>query len=164
MFMEALLVIVIFFVIFGLLYYSILKDHFAGKVFSVIVLSVYVILVMIYLGGVYKIENNTKVENELENICMDIENKYKNYDRDFIRINPNEIMLIHMFKRDVDHQLEDAVLDDNQQYYEDITKIRKEAAHQLVLQFEGHSSRSFIKALKEECEKWLEEDNKRMNK
>lgn len=161
MFMEVSLIIVVLFIIFGSLYYSVLKDYFVGKVFSIIVLFAYVILVGIYLDRMHKIENNTKIENELENICMDIENKYKNYDRDFIRINPNEIMLIHMFKRDVDHQLEDAVLDDNQKYYEDITKIRKEAAHQLMLQFEGHISRSFVEALKQECEKWLEEDSKR---
>jgi len=109
-----------------------------------------------------KYKNNSKdMKEESKSMFVDIEKQYKNYSRNFIRINPNEIMLIHMFKRDVDHQLEDVVLDDNQQYYEDITRIRKEAAHQLVLQFEGHSSRSFIKALKEECEKWLEEDNKR---
>ena len=107
-----------------------------------------------------KYKNNSKdMKEESKSMFVDIEKQYKNYSRNFIRINPNEIMLIHMFKRDVDHQLEDVVLDDNQQYYEDITRIRKEAAHQLVLQFEGHSSRSFIKALKEECEKWLEEDN-----
>lgn len=109
-----------------------------------------------------KYKNNSKdMKEESKSMFVDIEKQYKNYSRNFIRINPNEIMLIHMFKRDVDHQLEDVVLDDNQQYYEDITRIRKEAAHQLVLQFEGHSSRSFIKALKEECEKWLEENNKR---
>lgn len=105
--------------------------------------------------------NNSNMKEKIENPIVDIENQYKNYDRNFIRINPKVIMLIHMFKRDVDHQLEDAVLDDNQQYYEDITKIRKEAAHQLMLQFEGHISRSFVEALKQECEKWLEEDNKR---
>lgn len=114
-----------------------------------------------WLSKKYNKINDSNMKEKIENPIVNIEKQYKNYSRNFIRINPNEIMLIHMFKRDVDHQLEDAVLDDNQQYYEDITKIRKEAAHQLVLQFEGHSSRSFIKALKEECEEWLEEDSKR---
>lgn len=128
--------------------------------FACFLLAVIIVCGSKMLNDKYK--NNSKdMKEESKSMFVDIEKQYKNYSRNFIRINPNEIMLIHMFKRDVDHQLEDVVLDDNQQYYEDITRIRKEAAHQLVLQFEGHSSRSFIKALKEECEKWLEEDNKR---
>lgn len=162
MFIDVLLIIVVFFILFGLLVYAIIKDYFLGKVFSTIVLFVYVILVMIYLDRMSKMENNTKIDNELENICMDIENKYKNYDRDFIRINPNEIMLIHMFKRDSGHQLEDMVLDDNEQYFLDVSNIRKDAAHQLMLQFEGHQCRAFIEALKQECDKWIEEDDKWM--
>lgn len=117
MFIEVLLIIAGFFIIFGLLYYSIIKDYFVGKVFCIIVLFMYVIFAMIYLNRANKVEINVNIDDKLENTCMDIENEYKNYSRKFIRINPNEIMLIHMFKRDVCHQLEDMVLDDNEQYF-----------------------------------------------
>lgn len=162
MFIEVLLIITGFFIIWGLLYYSIIKDYFVGKVFCIIVLFMYVIFAMIYLNRANKVEINVNIDDKLENTCMDIENEYKNYSRKFIRINPNEIMLIHMFKRDVCHQLEDMVLDDNEQYFLDVSNIRKDAAHQLMLQFEGHQCRAFIEALKQECDKWIEEDDKWM--
>lgn len=100
------------------------------------------------------------MKEDVKSTFIDLEKEYKDYDRKFIRINPNEIMLIHMFKRDACHQLEDMVLDDNEQYFLDVSKIRKDAAHQLMLQFEGHQCRTFIEALKQECDKWIEEDDK----
>lgn len=127
----------------------------------------FIILFMTSIGCLYKLLQDIKInkinmKEDVKSTFIDLEKEYKDYDRKFIRINPNEIMLIHMFKRDSSHQLEDMVLDDNEQYFLDVSKIRKDAARQLMLQFEGHQCRTFIEALKQECDKWIEEDDKQM--
>lgn len=158
-FIVAIIASVSFFII---LYISIKKESMS------LLLSSYVLLgIAITCCNCLSNRNNNKINDsnmkeDVKSTFIDLEKEYKDYDRKFIRINPNEIMLIHMFKRDACHQLEDMVLDDNEQYFLDVSKIRKDAAHQLMLQFEGHQCRAFIEALKQECDKWIEEDDKWM--
>lgn len=84
---------------------------------------------------------------------------YKDYRRHMIMLRPDICMLIHLFKRDLDQNLEDAWLDDNDAYAVSNYDCITDSAHQLMLQLEGHYCQAFIKALKKEVDAILEKEN-----
>lgn len=95
---------------------------------------------------------------------MNVLEEFKNYKRDFIMINSDTAMLIHIFTKDIEHSLEDIILEDHEQYIKDITSIYKKSAKQLFKQFEGNDCISFVKALRNECNNVLKKDKKRKAK
>lgn len=86
---------------------------------------------------------------------------FKTYHRHMIQLRPNILMLIHLFKRDSDDEFESIWLDDNEQYYIEDYECIKESARQLLLQLEGCYCDMFIESLRDECNKILEDSNKR---
>ena len=93
----------------------------------------------------------------------EIEN-YKTYHRHLIQLRPDVAMLIHLFERNSDDTWESIWLDDNEKYYEEDYECIKESAKQLLLQLEGHYCDLFIESLRDECNKLLEDSNKRKEK
>lgn len=89
---------------------------------------------------------------------MKVLNEFKNYKRDFILLNRNTAMLIHMFNKDSTHDLEDIVLEDHDEYLKNMVEIHKESAKQLLKQFEGNECVAFIEALRDECNNYLNKD------
>lgn len=89
---------------------------------------------------------------------------FKVYHRHLIMLRPEIAMLIHLFQRDSDDTWESIWLDDNEKYSEEDYECIRESAKQLMLQLEGHYCDAFIEALREECEKILEDSNKRKAK
>lgn len=89
---------------------------------------------------------------------------YKKYHRHLIQLRPEIAMLIHIFHRDDSDTWESIWLDDNEKYSEEDYECIRESAKQLILQLEGHYCDAFIEALREECEKILEDSNKRKAK
>ena len=69
-------------------------------------------------------------------------------------------MLIHIFKRDLEQNLEDIYLEDNDSYMQNNYECITESAHQLMLQLEGHYCQQFLEALKKEVDAALEHENK----
>ena len=90
----------------------------------------------------------------------EIEN-FKEYHRHLIQLRPDVAMLIHLFERNDDDNWESVWLDDNDKYYKEDFECIKESAKQLLLQLEGHYCDAFIEALRNECNKILENSNKR---
>lgn len=93
----------------------------------------------------------------------EVEN-YKKYHRHLIQLRPDVAMMIHLFHRDSDDTWESIWLDDNDEYYIEDYDCIKESAHQLILQLEGHWCDLFIESLRDECNKILEESEKRKEK
>lgn len=93
----------------------------------------------------------------------EVEN-YKKYHRHLIQLRPEVAMMIHLFHRDSDDTWESIHLDDNDEYYIEDYDCIKESAHQLILQLEGHWCELFIESLRDECNKILEESEKRKEK
>lgn len=89
---------------------------------------------------------------------------YKTYHRHLIQLRPDVAMLIHLFERNSDDTWESIWLDDNEKYYEEDYECIKESAKQLLLQLEGHYCDLFIESLRDECNKLLEDSNKRKEK
>jgi len=90
----------------------------------------------------------------------EVEN-FKEYHRHLIQLRPDVAMLIHLFERNDDDNWESVWLDDNDKYYIEDFECIKESAKQLLLQLEGHYCDAFIEALRDECNKILENSNKR---
>lgn len=90
----------------------------------------------------------------------EIEN-YKEYHRHLIQLRPDVAMLIHLFERNDDDNWESVWLDDNDNYYIEDFECIKESAKQLLLQLEGHYCDLFIESLRDECNKILEDSEKR---
>lgn len=86
---------------------------------------------------------------------------FKTYHRHMIQLRPNVLMLIHLFKRDSDDEFESIWLDENEQHYIEDYECIKESARQLLLQLEGNYCDLFIETLRDECNKILEDSNKR---
>ena len=89
---------------------------------------------------------------------------FKKYDRKFIQLSRNIGMLIHLFEKDSDHSWEDVWLQDFTGVYEKDHLLYKEAAKQFVDQLEGHYCISFLEALRNECDKHIQEHRKQCKK
>lgn len=90
-----------------------------------------------------------------------LNNPFKKYTRKFIQLSRNVVLLLHIFEKDVDHSWEDVHLQDFEGVYETDYNIHREAAKQLINQLEGHWCIMFLEALRDECNKIIEEDKKR---
>lgn len=86
---------------------------------------------------------------------------FKQYHRTLIQLRPDIVMLIHLFHRDMDDTFETITLNANDGYYEADYECIKESAKQLLHQLEGHYCDLFIETLRDECNKILEESEKR---
>lgn len=93
---------------------------------------------------------------------MNVLDEFRNYKRDFILLDRTTAMLIHIFEKDSNHDLEDIVLEDNDVYYEDMNTLYKSSAEQLIKQFEGNACTLFLKALRDECNKEIEKNEQRI--
>lgn len=88
-------------------------------------------------------------------------NPFKKYTRKFIQLSRNVALLLHIFEKDFDHSWEDVHLQDFEGVYEADYNIHREAAKQFIQQLEGHWCIMFLEALRDECDKIIEEDKKR---
>lgn len=95
---------------------------------------------------------------------MNVLDEFKNYKRDFILINRNTAILLHIFSKDTNHSFEDIILSDHDNYEIDMFNTYKTSAEQFIKQFEGHDCIAFIKALRDECNKILNKDESNRNK
>ena len=100
----------------------------------------------------------------MTDITTPIIDEFKNYKREFIQINSITLMLIHIFYKDVSHCIEDTELAENNEYHKTIHSMPEEAAKQLFKQFEGRECIDFIEALRNECNKYLNEYGTERNK
>lgn len=85
------------------------------------------------------------------------DNFFKKYDRKFIQLSRNIGMLIHLFEKDSDHSWEDVWLQDFIGVYEKDHFLYREAAKQFIDQLEGHYCIAFLKALRDECDKHIQD-------
>lgn len=67
-------------------------------------------------------------------------------------------ILIHIFEKDSAHSFEDAWLHDLTGVYETDVELLRSSAKQLIDQLEGHWCRAFLEALRDECDKRIEQD------
>lgn len=89
---------------------------------------------------------------------------FKKYDRKFIQLSRDIGMLIHIFEKDSNHSWEDIWLHDFTGVYEKDHSLYKDAAKQLLDQLEGHYCIAFLKALRDECDKHIQEHRERCKK
>ena len=89
---------------------------------------------------------------------------FNKYDRKFIQLNRNTAMLIHLFEKDSDHSWEDIWLQDLTGIYEKDMLLYKEAAEQFVNQLEGQLCIAFLEALRDECNKHIEDHKENIKK
>lgn len=89
---------------------------------------------------------------------------FKKYDRKFIQLNRDIAMLIHLFEKDSEHSWEDIWLHDFTGVYEKDHLLYKEAAKQFLDQLEGHWCIAFLEALRDECDKHIEEHREKCKK
>lgn len=92
-------------------------------------------------------------------MSKEFKDPFKEYTRKFIQLNRDTALLLHVFKKDIDHSWEDVHLHDFTGVYEADYKIHQEAAKQLISQLEGHWCILFLEALRDECNRLIEEDN-----
>lgn len=96
---------------------------------------------------------------------MNVLDEFKNYKRDFILINRNTAILLHIFTKDINYPLEeDIILSDHDNYEIDMFNTYKTSAEQFIKQFEGHDCIAFIEALRDECNKVLKKDENNRSK
>lgn len=86
------------------------------------------------------------------------ENFFKQYDRKFIQLNRDTALLLHIFTKDSEHSWEDIWLQDLTGVYEKDILLYEEAAKQFIDQLEGQWCRGFLQALRNECDKRIQED------
>lgn len=91
-------------------------------------------------------------------------NFFRKYDRKFIQLDRNICMLIHLFEKDDDHSWEDVWLQDFTGVYERDMLLYEEAAKQFIKQLEGHYCIAFLEALRNECDKHVQEHRERCRK
>lgn len=82
---------------------------------------------------------------------------FKKYDRKFIQLDINTAMLIHLFEKDSEHSWEDIWLQDFTGVYERDMLLYKEAAKQFIDQLEGNWCVAFLEALRDECDKHVQD-------
>ena len=92
------------------------------------------------------------------------ENFFKKYDRRFIQLSRNVAILIHIFEKDLDHSWEDIWLQDFTEVCERDHFLYKEAAKQFIDQLEGNWCVAFLEALRDECDKHIQEHRERCKK
>ena len=92
------------------------------------------------------------------------ENFFKKYDRRFIQLSRNIAILIHIFEKDLDHSWEDIWLQDFTGVCERDHFLYKEAAKQFIDQLEGNWCVAFLEALRDECDKHIQEHKERCKK
>lgn len=92
------------------------------------------------------------------------ENFFKKYDRKFIQLSRDVGMLIHLFEKDSDHTWEDVWLQDFTGVYERDMLLYEEAAQQFIKQLEGHYCTAFLEALRNECDKHIQEHREKCKK
>lgn len=85
---------------------------------------------------------------------------FKEYDRKFIQLSRDVVMMLHLFKKDSAHSWEDAWLHDFEQVEEVDYRLYEEAAKQFINQLEGNWSVAFLTALRNVCDKVIEADTK----
>ena len=86
---------------------------------------------------------------------------FKDYKRKFIQLRRDVLILLHIFEKDVDHSFEDMSLEDHKEVWKIDNTLYKESAKQFIDQLEGHWCIMFLEALRDECNKVIEEDKKR---
>lgn len=91
--------------------------------------------------------------------------EFENYERELIKINSDTIVLLHIFKKKLNHHFEDwMVLQDNEQYFKkECIPDYEYAARQFIKQFEGEECMAFVIALKNELERIIEENECKRN-
>ena len=89
---------------------------------------------------------------------MSTDKFFKNYKRKFIQLDKDVAILIHIFEKDSDHSFEDAWLHDLTGVYETDLELLRDSAKQLIDQLEGNWCRAFLEALRDECDKRIEQD------
>ena len=89
---------------------------------------------------------------------------FKKYDRKFIQLNRDIAMLIHLFEKDSNHSWEDIWLQDLTGIYEKDMLLYKEAAEQFINQLEGQWCIAFLEALRDECNKHIEDHKENIKK
>lgn len=92
------------------------------------------------------------------------ENFFKKYDRKFIQLSRNIGMLIHLFEKDFDHSWEDVLLQDFTGVYERDHFLYRDAAKQFIDQLEGNWCVAFLEALRDECDKHIQEHREQCKK
>lgn len=105
-------------------------------------------------------------ENEFDKYhrpVWDVED-FNVYKRHLIQLRPETAILLHIFERDIDKNFETIWLDDNEEYYSADFECIKDAAHQLLLQLEGHYCDAFIEALRNECNEILKNSEEKKAK
>ena len=105
-------------------------------------------------------------ENEFDKYhrpVWDVED-FNVYKRHLIQLRPETAILLHIFERDIDKNFETIRLDDNEEYYSADFECIKDAAHQLLLQLEGHYCDAFIEALRNECNEILKNSEEKKAK
>lgn len=95
---------------------------------------------------------------------MNVLDEFKNYKRNFILINRNTAILLHIFSKDTNQSFEDIILSDHDGYEIDMFNTYKTSAEQFIKQFEGHDCIAFIEALRDECNKILKKDENNRSK
>ena len=83
-------------------------------------------------------------------------NFFKKYDRKFIQLNKDIVILIHIFEKNSAHTWEDIWLQDSIEIYKKDTLLYEEAAKQFIKQLKGHYCISFLEALRNECDKHVQ--------
>lgn len=89
---------------------------------------------------------------------------FKKYDRRFIQLSRDIGMLIHLFEKDSEHSWEDIWLQDFVGVYEKDHLLYKDAAKQFIDQLEGNWCVAFLEALRDECDKHIQEHRERCKK
>ena len=87
---------------------------------------------------------------------------FKQYDRKFIQLNRDTALLLHFFTKDSEHSWEDIWLQDLTGVYEKDILLYEEAAKQFIDQLEGLWCIRFLRALRDECDKRIQEDLENM--
>lgn len=90
-----------------------------------------------------------------------IADEFKKYDRALIRISRNTAVLMHLFHKENDHDLEsiwfEDICTDPDLYKKESIDIYEEAAQQFIDQFEGYWCIAFCKALRDKCDALIQE-------
>lgn len=91
--------------------------------------------------------------------------EFENYERKLIKINSDTVVLLHIFKKKLNHHFEDwMVFQDNEQYFKkEYIPDYEDAARQFIKQFEGEECMAFVIALKNELERIIEENEYKRN-
>lgn len=81
--------------------------------------------------------------------------EFEEYRRYPIQISDETFILLHIYNRKDNHSFESAWLQDNQRYLDKQWSVYKDAADQLIKQFEGEECELFIKELRDRCDEYL---------